>query len=61
MGNNWFGQCTRINVFLPSAPKIKSLKDKLVAKVFMTAFQRVKSNPAMSLKENPDRRRMKLL
>ena len=37
MGNNWFA--------FPSTPKVSLLKDKPVTKIFMAAFQKVKTSP----------------
>lgn len=42
MGNNWFGT---IYNFLASTPNIRLLKDKLLTKIFTTAFQEIKLNP----------------
>ena len=39
---------------LLSAPNIKSLKDKLVTKIFTTALQKVKLNPVNSLQQKTD-------
>ena len=49
MENIWFGTICNNKIFLPSAPNIRSLKDKLVTKIFTTAFQKVKLNPGYEM------------
>ena len=41
----WFRKFFWSKNFPPSTPNIRSLKDKSVAKVYMTAFYKVNSNP----------------
>ena len=53
MGNNLFGTICWNKNFLPLTPNIRLLKDKLVTKIFMAAFQKINSNPALLLNNQP--------